>query len=766
MPIPLRVLHVEDSQEDAELLEFDLRRAGYDPYIERVDTPSVMKDRLMEGRWDIVISDYAMPKFDGMEALEVYKSSGLDIPFILMSGVIGEDVAIDAMVRGAHDYVMKDKRTRLIPAIERELREASERKARRDAEEALRQSEEKYRTIFENAIEGIFQSTPDGHYVKVNPALARMFGYGSPEEMMTGVTDIGHQIYVDPEDRVRFQRLIEEQGLVEGFQAEERRRDGDKIWVSVNAHTVRDGSGAILYYEGTMEDITAQKRNEQALKESEERYRTVIEHSNEGIALLKGNKFIYVNKRFLDIHGYSNPEEIIGKSNSTMLHPDDLQRIRDINRRRKANEPVPESYECRGIKKDGSLVHLEVSATGVVYQGEPVRLVFTRDVSERKALEEQFRQSQKLEAIGQLAGGVAHDFNNILTVITGFGSILKMNMKEGDPSMGYVDQMLASAEKAANLTRSLLAFGRKQIISPKPSDINTIIRRMKSFLSRLIGEDIELKTMLSPGEIVAMVDENQIDQVIMNIAANARDAMPHGGTLLISTRKAKIDNKFIKANGFGEAGSYALISISDTGTGMDEETKEKIFEPFFTTKEVGKGTGLGLSTVYGIVKQHNGHVLVESEPDKGTTFNIYLPLIRFEETMKTHEPSPDIAGGNETILLVEDEENVRGYIKAVLEHFGYKIVEAVDGADAIKQFGEYKDTIDLCVIDVVMPRMNGKELYDRLSKVKPHLKALFISGYTNDILIQKGVSGIETDLISKPIKPADLLAKVREVLEK
>jgi PAS domain S-box-containing protein len=521
-------------------------------------------------------------------------------------------------------------------AIEGIITDVTERK---EAEKALRESEEKYRTIIENSIEGVFQTTPEGRYITVNSALARMFGYDSPEDLIKDVTNIGEQQYVKPEDREKLHQLFRDHGSVQRFEAELSGRDGRKVWISMNARAVRDKTGTILYYEGTTEDIT-----------------------------------------------------------------------------------------------------------------------------ERKNLEAQLRQAQKMEAIGQLAGGIAHDFNNILTTILGYGTLIQMKLAPDDPSKVYLQQMLSASEKAAGLTQSLLAFSRKQSIELKPRRINTLIRGIEKLLKRLVSEDIELKVLHSPEDICVMADTSQFDQVLMNLVTNARDAMPTGGSLTIKAGLTRIDSRFIASRGWGKPGAYALISVSDTGCGIDTKMKEKIFEPFYTTKGSGKGTGLGLAIVYGIVKQHNGFIDLESEPGTGTTFHVYLPATR----AGGEEPNGFVEkakGGEETILIAEDNPDVRTLNRLVLAEAGYTVIEAADGEEAVKRFMEQKDAISLLILDVVMPKKNGKEAYDEIRKAKPGVKVLFTSGYTGDVVLEKGLR--ETaDFASKPLSPGDLLHKIRQVLDK
>ncbi|OHE60332.1 MAG: hypothetical protein A2Z47_12655 [Thermodesulfovibrio sp. RBG_19FT_COMBO_42_12] len=388
-----------------------------------------------------------------------------------------------------------------------------------------------------------------------------------------------------------------------------------------------------------------------------------------------------------------------------------------------------------------------------------------RILEELKLTHIQLLQAQKMEAVGQLAGGIAHDFNNILTAIIGFGTLLKMEEKD-DLSRSYISHILTSAERAANLTRALLTFSRKQIISPKLVNLNEIIRRLEKLLSRLIGEDIELSVILTDRDITVMADSSQIDQVLMNLATNAQDAMPEGGSLTIKTECVQLDYEFIKRHGFNKPGHYALLSVEDTGTGMDEKTREKIFEPFFTTKEVGKGTGLGLAMVYGIVKQHDGYINVYSEPDRGTIFKIYLPLIKSTIEEEKEAILPMIERGTETVLLAEDNAQVRELIREILTGFGYTVLEAKDGEEAIQVFYENREKIQLLILDVIMPKRNGKEVYDEIKMVRPDIEAIFMSGYDANIIYKKNIVEERFNFIPKPILPDELLRKVRKVLDK
>jgi PAS domain S-box-containing protein len=517
---------------------------------------------------------------------------------------------------------------------------------RKEAEQALRESEEKYRDIFERAVEGIFQSTPEGRFINVNPSFAHMFGYDSPEELVTSPVNNSDRLYANHRERLLFIEIIKKSDAIASFEHQLVRKDGKPIWVSVKARTVRNPDGTVLYYEGTCENITERKQAEE----------------------------------------------------------------------------------------------------------------------ERAKLQSQLRQSQKMEAIGTLAGGVAHDFNNILTVLSGYGTLLQMKMNKTNPLRAYVDHILSASEKATNLTQSLLAFSRQRPISLSSVNLNDVVRGTEKLLKRLLTEDITLKTLLDAGEHTVMVDITQIDQILFNLATNARDAMPRGGTLTVQTGLINLDRESIQMHGISQHGRYALLSVSDTGVGMDEETKDKLFVPFFTTKEVGKGTGLGLSTVYGIVRQHNGHINVYSELGMGTTFRIYLPRVETEFREENQGPK-QIKRGKETLLVAEDNNDVRRLITEMLTGHGYTVVEASDGEDALQKFKK-NNNIDLLILDSVMPRKNGREAYDEISKIEPGVRVIFTSGYTRDVVLDKGIEEKQFDFISKPLSRETLLEKVREVLDR
>jgi len=520
-------------------------------------------------------------------------------------------------------------------------------------------------------------------------------------------------------------------------------------------------------YEEAQKELAERKQVEAALRQSEERYRSIVENSHSGIFIVDdAYQFIYANDELCRILGYP-PEEIIGQDFRRFLDDESKQLVVDRYLRRQRGEDVPSRYEFNVVRKDGEKRRVEISTTVIKDSAGKVQTVAQiLDITERKRLEEQLLQAQKMEAVGRLAGGVAHDFNNLLTAITGYSELLLMRIHEHDPLRKDLEQIRKAADRAASLTRQLLAFSRRQILQPRVLNLNAVVADMEEMLQRLIGEDIDLVTVLHPELGRVKADPGQIEQVIMNLVVNARDAMPQGGKLTIETANVVLDEDYVRRHVGVEAGSYVMLAVSDTGVGMDEDVQSHLFEPFFTTKETGKGTGLGLATTYGIIKQSNGHIWVYSEPGQGTTFKIYLP--RVEESIEPVTPVlalTESLRGTEIILLVEDEDAVREPARRVLVQNGYTVLEARHGEEALRVCEQHEGTIHLMVTDVVMPEMSGRELAERLALLQPEMKVLYISGYTHNAIASHGVLEPGIAFLQKPFTPDALVCKVREVLD-
>ncbi len=509
------------------------------------------------------------------------------------------------------------------------------------------------------------------------------------------------------------------------------------------------------------------KRSQEALQKSEARYRSLVQHAAYGIYRSDGQgRFLNVNPALVKMLGYNSEEEVLALDINRDVFLDAEQRLQLVNSLQSADRV--EGIEAKWRRKDEKVITVRLSGRVVRDAAEKIRGVemIAEDVTDRRALEDQLQHSQKMEAVGRLAGGVAHDFNNILTVIKGYSDLLIHSLPDGDPLRNEVDEIRKAADRAATLTRQLLAFSRRQVLAPKLLDLNSIVSNMEKLVRRLLGEDVELRAVLEPQLARVKADPGQIEQVIMNLAVNARDAMPRGGKLTIETANVELDDAYAREHAIVVPGAYVMLAVSDSGIGMLHETRAHIFEPFFTTKEQGKGTGLGLSTVYGIVKQSGGYIWVYSEPGQGTTFKVYLPRVDgAAEVLPTRPAQAGDYPGSETVLLVEDEEGVRALVRRVLERRGYHVLESSSGEEAAAHCQNHKGEIHLLLTDVIMTQINGRELARHLTQVRPDMKVLYISGYAEEAIVHHGVLDPGTAFLQKPFTTETLARKVREVLD-
>jgi PAS domain S-box-containing protein len=543
------------------------------------------------------------------------------------------------------------------------------------------------------------------------------------------------------------------------------KKDGKRINVAARFSPVRDSNGLVIGVSATSRDISDRKRLDEALRASEARNRQIVETATEGIWTIDAKaETTFVNRRMADMLGYT-AEEMMGRSLFSLLHERD--RGQAIQRLEQLRQGAVAPFDMVLHRKDGTEVVTIVSATRFLDEEGRFAgaLAMITDISERKKLEEQLRQSQKMEAIGQLAGGVAHDFNNLLTIINGFSEMVAMKLRSDDPNRKMLQEVTKAGERAASLTRQLLAFSRKQVLEPRVLDLNAVVTDIEKMLQRLIGEDMVMTTVLAPGLRQVNVDPGQIEQIVMNLAVNARDAMPTGGKLTIETKNVDLDETYNASRPEVIPGRYVMLAVSDTGCGMTPEIQAHIFEPFFTTKGPGKGTGLGLATVYGIVKQSGGFIYLYSEPGRGTAFKIYLPAVEKRESEKSLHGVKLMPHGTETILLVEDEDAVRAVSRFALQTFGYNVLEANRPTEAIRLCEQHQGPIALLVTDIVMPGMGGRALTERISELRPGIKVLYVSGYTDDAVVRHGVLQADVAFLQKPFTPTSLANKVRQVLD-
>ena len=754
----IRVLLVEDNPGDARLLREAVKdAAGLSISLTHEETLARALKRLDDEAFDVIMLDLSLPDADGLETLERTHAHTPNLPIVVLTGLDDEALAIRAVREGAQDYLVKGQVTGQV--LVRAMRYATERKR---ALEELRKSEEYFRSLIENALDIITVLDQAGEIRYSSPSLERILGYRPSALHGTNLLELIHP----EEGQVFLERLVfgaNDAGLPQQFQFRLRHRDGS--WRVLEAIGKCAGENSpVGGFVVNSRDITERTQAGKALREANETLRAVIEASP--LAIFSLDLLANVkswNRAAENIFGFSASEVINGP-------------LPIVFREKQADFKARFEQSIRGNplvgneesfkRKDGSAIEVSIwneqlrdgngVVTGIV--------AAVADNTERKKLEEQFRQSQKMDAVGRLAGGVAHDFNNLLTVITGYCQMMVDQLSPADPMSEDLQQVLKASGRATTLTKQLLAFSRQQIVLTKVVALDALVRDMDHMLKRLAGENIELRIEGRCGKV--RVDPGQIEQVIVNLAVNARDAMPRGGKLVIETVDRDFD-EFSAQYAPGLApGPYVLLAVSDTGSGMDVVTRSHLFEPFFTTKERGRGTGLGLSTSYGIVKQNQGAILVYSEPGLGSTFKIYLPRVD-EPTDAQTKPEPEHASfrGTETVLVVEDDDGVRRVLLKMLQQAGYCVLGARHGEEAIEMCRASDATVHVLITDVVMPKMGGIELASRLRHVTPDMRVLFVSGYSDSVVLHHGVLEADTHFLQKPFTVEQLGRKVREVLE-
>jgi two-component system, cell cycle sensor histidine kinase and response regulator CckA len=819
MEHPLRVLMVEDSEDDALLLSRELRRGGYAVQFSRVDTAAAFTQALTTAEWDLVIADYNMPQFSGLAALRVLQEQGKDIPFLVVSGFIDENVAVAAMKSGAHDYLMKDNLKRLAPAVERELREAKVRRERRQAAEALRAGEARLRqandsllylarspSVQEGDLEQAFAEISQIAGLSLGVSLTSIWLFNAERTLMIcqKAYEMAGNLYsegltLEINRYPRFFTALQDHRFISTAesQLDPRIKEFNDDYLIPN-HIVSSLDAAVRLrgevvgvvcldqrdvprrwmpeeeiFAGSVADLVslALGANErrlaaEALRNSEQRYRDLFENANDMIYTMDlAGHFTSINRRGEEMTGYSRAE-LLGRTGDLLMLQGERALSRSQLNRKMALESDHTVYEITLVTKSGQQLPVEVNSRLVFENGQPVAIQgIARDISQRKQLEEELRQSQKMEAIGRLAGAVAHDFNNMLTAILGYSQLLLLRMEPQSPWRKEVSEIEKAGRSAAALTSQLLAFSRKQGFKPQQINLNQVVSSIEHMLGRLIGDDIELAVALEAGLGTIKADPNQIEQVLMNLAVNSRDAMPQGGALRIETANTYIDANYALHHRDVLPGPYVVLTVCDNGVGMDHETQLRIFEPFFTTKDEGKGTGLGLATVYGIVKQCQGLIEVQSQPGVGTTFRIYFPHIHETTALSEGTSTYTAAQGDETVLLAEDNDAVRALARQMLEMNGYKVLEARNPTEALMLCRSYEGAIAAILTDVSMPQMNGPELARQVLLARPNLGVIYMSGNSDTQLLPAAVNGEQLFVVTKPFTPETLTQALRLALD-
>lgn len=880
----LKILNIEDSSADFLLVERHLRQQGMNVTCVRVDTPEALQNALDDGMWDLILSDFSVPRLDFYDSFARIQSRRPDLPVILVSGSVGEEQAVELLKLGVWDFVLKDNLTRLVPAIEHALKESSERQARFAAEEALRESEHRFRTLFEASRDALMTISPETwHFTSANSATVEMFA-AKDEAQFTAlnVWMVSPEFQPDGYPSGEKSREMIEIALQNGFNSFEwryKRLTGEEFAAEVHLTRIEIKGEVIL--QSSVRDVSLQQQAKEALQKSEARFRAVLDNAADAVfvAAPDGN-FTYVNSQSVRMLGLDR-EELLARGISDIVPPHEtaqaralfnhLKRsghlLREINLLRRDGVVVPVELNavalpdgsffgaCRDISarkqseemlrklfvaveqspavivitnREGTIEYVNPRFThmtgyslnevigqnprilrgdtpieeydrlwaticgGNTWEGDlhnrkkdgslfwehatiaPIRddsgtishfLAIKEDITEKRSLEEQLRQSQKMEVVGQLAGGVAHDYNNILQVIMGNTQLQSMYNQQHGVGGAHLDEIFKAVERGASLTRSLLVFCRKQPLEMAVFDLNGLVRESHKLAMRLVTEEISIN--LEPGDQLLNVrgDSSLVQNVVFNLVTNARDAISRQGSIAIGTRKVAITKDFIAAHGAtSPEGCYALLSVTDSGCGIRDEIRDKIFEPFFTTKEVGKGTGLGLAMIYGTIRQMEGFIVVDSQPGAGTAIEIYIPLVdKSEAAPVVPEQSTGVFGNNELVLVVEDEEGVRNSLAQILAISDYRVMCAANGEDAIALAREHSPELKLVIMDMILPDRNGTEIARELNRVIPDLPVLFLSGYGEEHLELTGIIGCR---LRKPVHPVELLKHVHRLLGK
>jgi len=762
---------VEDVAADAELLVRELRRAGVRCATQRVQSGADLRHALHHFAPDVVLADDALPQFSALDALHVVQRERPLTPVIIVTGSLNEETAVSFIREGAVDFVVKHRLFRLGPAVQRALalRRALEdaavaETARQRAEEELRRQTEFLSHAQAAAGIGNWEWEITGDAITWSDETYRIFGVDP------AAGPISYERYLElihPDDRADVAAAVSwSLQTREPFALDHRivRPDGTLHFLHGRGGVVTDASGRPVRMLGAVLDITGRKQAEEALRRANDRLNAVIQSSPLAVSTLDADGIVRTwNPAAERLLGWT-AEEVIGRPLPTVHGEAD--EFRETKRRVMQGEPVT-AVEVTRRKKDGTPVTVNLVAAPLHEADGRITgiLGLIEDVTGVKRLEQQFFQAQKMEAVGRLAGGIAHDFNNLLTVITSYSELLLEDLGADDPKRDDVAQIRKASESAAALTRQLLAFSRQQVLQPQVLDLNETVAGTEKLLKRLIGEDVQLATVLAPDLGRAVVDPGQLEQIIMNLAVNARDAMPEGGRLTIETANMDMDAAYVQDHPPARAGRYVMLAVSDTGTGMDASTQAHIFEPFFTTKASGKGTGLGLATVYGIVKQSGGFIWVYSELGHGTTMKIYFPWAGEPAERGAAAPASRPRPGTETVLVVEDAPSVRSVIRQALERYGYTVLEAPDGETALQLAAKHHGPIHLLLTDVVMPGVSGRQLADRLVHLRPGVKVLYASGYTDDAILHHGMLEPGIAYLQKPFTRDALALKVRALLD-
>ncbi len=751
MPKSIKVLLVEDSENDALLLLRELRRGGYDPVYHRVETAEEMNTALQADGWELIICDFTLPNFSAPHALNLIQNQRIDLPFIIVSGNIGEENAVAAMKAGAHDYIMKDNLARLVPVIEREVHEAQIRRERKRVNEALKDSEERFRSMVEHSHEGIVIINEKFRLIYVNSVFSKMIGL-NPVELIQkdfrtffadGSFDLAAQL-VDPEEKLNPPARSAECDMKCATTSCQR--------VLINFSLIKDTKGTKFIVAQVL-DITERYRSEIELRKSEEKYRLVVENASEAIFIEQDGKIKFCNPKTLEICGYTK---------------DELQQMPWTSLKVAQDFPIGTSSNSayRILTKQKIEKWIDVNQVNIEYDNQSAALNFVRDITEQKLLEDRLKMSQKLEAIGTLAGGIAHDFNNILSPILGYTELVMEGMPKNSHDYNNLVQVYQAANRAKDLVLQILTFSRQSDQEPRPLRIQLIVHEALKLLRAAIPSTIKFKININSKCAPVNADPTQIHQIVMNLCTNAYHAMmTKGGVIGISLDEIYINKEDAVDYKGINSGPFICLSVSDTGHGMDTTVLPRIFEPFFTTKEKGLGTGMGLAVVHGIVKNHKGHIDVYSEVGKGSTFKVYLPIEQQTITSAEQINLDEIPRGSERILVIDDEGYIVQMLVQMLESLGYTVEARTNSNEALELFLLDPFYFQLVITDQIMPQITGDILARKLLSIRKDIPIILCTGFS-EFIEKEALQDIGIrDLVMKPVLKSELARVIRKNLD-
>jgi len=762
MSTPLKLLILEDREDDAELQVHELRRAGFAPDWTRVDTEAAFVESL-QPNLDVILADFRLPDFDALRALEILKRQNLDVPLIVVTGALGDETAVECINRGAADYLLKDRLARLGQAVSQAVKERRHKEEKLQSSAIILNTEKKYRSIFENAEEGIFQTDPKGNFLVANPTGARILGYDSPRDLTENLVDRQNRFHVDPARRAELLKILDQERFVRGFETQVYRKDGSIIWVSISARSIPRKEGGVSHYESTMQDITQRKEAEEQIRAQA----NLLNLAHDAIVVRDMDETIRFWNRSAELLHGRTADEVLGNKLTAQIY---LDKVAVFSARERLLKTGEWHGELRLPARMGTERIVDSRWTLVRDKSNNPKsiLVIDTDITEKKELEKMALRSQRMESIGTLASGIAHDLNNILTPILASTALLRANPSKEtfERTLGTIEN---SAHRGAEIVKQVLTFARGVDGDHKPLQALPLLREVVEIASKTFPKSITIENEAAPSIWPVIGDATQIEQMLVNLCINARDAMPDGGAIRLSARNVNLDQGEVRLNVEVDPGPYVEIMVKDEGTGIPDDIIDKIFDPFFTTKQPGHGTGLGLSSLVGILKGHGGAVRVDSALGQGSSFHLYLPALPDASTRPATAGFDRVEiGDGGLILVVDDEPSVREITQTILEAAGYEVIVKRDGAEALDIFRERASEITAVLTDLLMPSMDGGELIRAIFEIAPDARVMAFSGLVEKRAITVKLEELRSmgvkAFIRKPFRAEELLHALEDTL--